>query len=133
MHDLRRDLFILLACYSVHVSIYAAQPSLWHQLQDGDLVMDVFINLMSAVCASMANTAFRLKTGGTSVLSVFHELAYGVAMGLTAGVIVYSIAQAADANKFLQLAMVTLAGWGGAKVIESYSKRYFSNPNRSNT
>lgn len=133
MHDPRRDLFILLACYGVHVSIYAAQPSLWYQLQDGDLVMDVFINLMSAVCASVANTAFRLKRGNVSLLRVFHELVYGIAVGLTAGVIVYSVAQAADANKFLQLAMVTLAGWGGAKVIESYSKKYFSNPNRSNT
>ncbi|MFC3338139.1 hypothetical protein [Paracandidimonas soli] len=87
--------------------------------------MDLFINMMSAICASMANTAFRLKNEALVVSQVFKELAYGIGVGFTAGVIVYAVAEAANANKFLQLALVTLAGWGGAKVIESYSERYF--------
>lgn len=128
----RRDITIILACYGVHASVYAAQLSLWQQLQTGDLIMDLFINLMSAVCASMANTAFRLKNDTAVVNRVFTELAYGIGIGLTAGVITYSIAQAADANKFLQLALVTLAGWGGSKVIESWSSKYFG-PARDKT
>lgn len=125
MHKFRRDLIIILACYGVHALVYAAQLSLWQQLQTGDLIMDLFINLMSACCASVANTAFRLKNDAVVVSQAFKELAYGIGIGLTAGVITYSMAQAADANKFLQLALVTIAGWGGSKVIESYSSKYF--------
>ncbi|QDQ87658.1 hypothetical protein FMZ60_08695 [Alcaligenaceae bacterium SJ-26] len=87
--------------------------------------MDLLINLMSAVCASMTNTAFRLKNESVVVTQVFKELAYGIAIGITAGIITYAVAEAAQFNKFLQLAMVTLAGWGGAKVIEFYSGKYF--------
>ncbi len=125
MHKFRRDFIVILSCYAVHASVYAAQLSLWQQLQTGDLIMDLFINLMSACCASMANTAFRLKNEAAVVSQVFKELAYGIVIGITAGVITYSVAQAADANKFQQLALVTLAGWGGSKVIESYAGRYF--------
>lgn len=126
MRKLRRDLVFIFACYSVHASIYAAQLSLWEQLHADYIMMDVFINLMSATCASMANTAFRLKNEAAVVAQVFKELAYGILFGLVAGVITYSIAQAMDANKFLQLALVTLAGWGGAKVIEGFVAKYFS-------
>lgn len=125
MPKFRRDFIAILSCYAAHASVYAAQLSLWQQLQTGDLIMDLFINLMSACCASMANTAFRLKNEAAVVGQVFKELAYGIGIGITAGVITYSVAQAADANKFLQLALVTLAGWGGSKVIESYSSKYF--------
>ena len=132
MPKFRRDLIVILSCYAVHASVYAAQLSLWQQLQTGDLIMDLFINLMSAICASMANTAFRLKNESAVVGQVFKELAYGIGVGVIAGVITYSMAQAADANKFLQLALVTLAGWGGSKVIESYTGRYFgSSRNKS--
>jgi len=121
----KRDLLIILACYVVHASVYAAQMSLWDQLNASGTMMDLFINLMSAICASMANTAFRLKSETVVVSQVFKELAYGIGIGLTAGVVTYSVAEAAEANNFLQLALVTLAGWGGAKVIESYSNKYF--------
>lgn len=124
MQKFKRDLTFILVCYSVHASVYAAQLSLWEQLNSDYILMDVFINLMSATCASMANTAFRLKNE-TAEVQVFKELAYGILFGLIAGVITYSIAQSMNTNKFLQLALVTLAGWGGAKAIETQMHKYF--------
>lgn len=123
----KRDLLIVVCSYVVHASVYASQVSLWDQINAAGTLMDLFINMMSAICASMANTAFRLKNENLVVAQVFKELAYGLGVGFTAGVITYAVAEAADANNFLQLALVTLAGWGGAKVIESYSDKYFHN------
>tara|TARA_R110000851_G_scaffold333531_1_gene514903 strand:+ start:78884 stop:79291 length:408 start_codon:yes stop_codon:yes gene_type:complete len=121
----KRELFIVLCSYAVHASVYASQVSLWEQINSAGTMMDLFINMMSAICASMANTAFRLKNEALVVTQVCKELAYGIGVGFTAGIIVYAVAEAADANNFLQLALVTLAGWGGAKVIETYSDKYF--------
>ncbi len=121
----RRDLLIVVCSYAVHASVYASQASLWAQINSAGTLMDLFINMMSAICASMANTAFRLKNEALVVAQVFKELAYGIGVGFTAGIITYAVAEAADANNFLQLALVTLAGWGGAKVIETYSTKYF--------
>lgn len=126
MRSLFRKEFLVVVCsYAVHASVYASQVSLWSQLNTTGTMIDLFINLMSAICASMANTAFRLKSTTFEVTKVFKELAYGIGVGFTAGVITYAVAEAAATNKFLQLALVTLAGWGGAKVIETYSSRYF--------
>lgn len=122
---LRKELVFVLCTYAVHASVYASQTSLWEQLNTTGTVIDVFINLMSAVCASMASTAFRLKSVAVDMGTLFKELAYGVTVGVTAGIITYAIAEAAHTNKFLQLALVTLAGWGGAKIIESWTAHYF--------
>lgn len=122
---LRKELLFVLCSYAVHASVYASQASLWAQLSSTGTVIDLFINLMSAVCASMASTAFRLKSVAVDLATLFKELAYGITVGLTAGIVTYAIAEAAHANKFLQLALVTLAGWGGAKIIESWTVRYF--------
>lgn len=120
-----KDLWLLVCCYAVHASAYASQASLWGQINSTGTLIDLFINLMSAVCASMASTAFRLKSMSLSVSALLKELAYGISVGLTAGVVTYAVAEAAATNKFLQLALVTLAGWGGSKIIESWSKKYF--------
>lgn len=121
----RKEVWLVLCSYAVHASVYASQASLWAQLNSTGTVIDLFINLMSAVCASMASTAFRLKSMALDMGKLFKELAYGISVGLTAGVITYAIAEAAATNKFLQLALVTLAGWGGSKIIESWSEKYF--------
>jgi len=130
--DYRQELAVLIGCYSVHAAVYAGQLSLWQELHSNDLIIDVFINLMSAVCASIANTTFRLKNTDIVVSQLFKELLYGIAIGLTAGLITYCIAQASAANKFLQLALVTLSGWGGAKALESQFGKYFGG-NRGET
>lgn len=126
----KKDLLVILCSYAVHASVYASQLSLWAQLNSGGTMMDLFINMMSAICASIANTAFRLKSQMVDLAQMFKELAAGTGVGFTAGIIVYAVAEAAAANKFLQLALVTLAGWGGAKVIESYHNKYFGDKQR---
>lgn len=120
-----RDALVVLACYSIHASVYASQVSLWTQITTGGTVMDMVINLMSAICASMANTMFRLKSEIVVVTRVFKELAVGLLVGITAGIITYALSEAAQTNKFLQLGLVTIAGWAGSKVIEFYSGKYF--------
>jgi len=120
-----RDLCIVGGSFWIHASVYASQGSLWSQINSAGTLMDLAINLMSAVCASMTNTAFRLKNESVVVTQVMKELAYGVAVGVTAGVVTYAVAEAAQTNKFLQLALVTLSGWGGARAIEYYSDKYF--------
>lgn len=120
-----KEVLLLIVCYLTHASVYASQITLWTHLQRSDTVMEIVINLMSALCASMANTAFRLKNQDIVVKRVLVELLSGIGVGLVAGVIVYSMTKAADANVFLQLALVTIAGWGGSKVIETYVERHF--------
>ncbi len=120
-----RELFFVAACYAVHASVYASQPNLWVSLQDNAALMEAVINLMSAICASMANTAFRLKKSDVVVEKVLVELVSGVGVGFVAGLITYSITESMGADIFLQLALVTLAGWGGSKVIETYAEKYF--------
>ncbi|MGR7949602.1 hypothetical protein ACU6HM_10045 [Alcaligenes sp. RM2] len=118
-------MLIVLACYGVHASVYASQVSLWAQLTTGGTIMDLVINLMSATCASTANTMFRLKSEIVVVTRIFKELAVGLLVGITAGIITYALSEAAQTNKFLQLGLVTIAGWAGSKVIEFYSGKYF--------
>ncbi|NLC37309.1 MAG: hypothetical protein GX772_12900 [Alcaligenaceae bacterium] len=87
--------------------------------------MEAVINMMSAICASMANTAFRLKRADVVVEKVLVELVSGVGVGFVAGLITYSVTESMATDVFLQLALVTLAGWGGSKVIETYTEKYF--------
>ncbi|ROT46072.1 hypothetical protein [Pusillimonas sp. NJUB218] len=121
----KKDLLIIICSYSMSASVYASQLSLWAHLNTTGTAVDLVINLMSAICASMANTAFRLKNESVFVSKLIKELAYGIGVGFVAGLVTYAVAEAADTNNFLQLALVTLAGWGGAKVIETYSDKYF--------
>lgn len=121
----RKDVWLVICSYAVHASVYASQVSLWSQLQSPDTMVDLFINLMSAACAAMASTAFRLKSMALDLRKVFIELTYGVIVGVIAGFVTYALAEAVASNKFLQLALVTLAGWGGSKVMESWSAKYF--------
>lgn len=120
-----RDISIIAASFLIHASVYAAQPSLWVQLNTAGTIVDVLINVMSAMCASLANTAFRLKSQAVELSQFFKELAYGLGMGFTAGVIIFAITESAGTDKFLQLALVTVAGWGGAKVMEFYTTKFF--------
>lgn len=120
-----RDVFIVLFTFLVHASAYAAQLSLWAQLNTAGTFMDLLINLMSGVCASMANTAFRLKSQAVDLAKLFKELAYGIGIGFVASIVTFAMTEAAHVHKFMQLALVTLAGWGGAKVIEFYSRKHF--------
>ncbi len=125
-----KEILIVLCCYAVHASVYASQITLWQSLNDGNLLVDAAINLMSAVCAAVANLAFRLKKQEIAVDHFGLELASGIGVGLVAGVVAYSLSRAADANVFLQLALVTIAGWGGSKVIEAYQEKYFGRVDR---
>lgn len=124
------EILIVLGCYAVHASVYASQFTLWQSLSDGNLLVDAAINLMSAICAAVANLAFRLKKQEVSTDRFGLELASGIGVGLVAGVIAYSLSRAADTNVFLQLALVTTAGWGGSKVIEAYQEKYFGRVDR---
>lgn len=124
--SLGRDVMVVAATFFVHASVYAAQPGLWAHLSSSSNLMDLAINLMSGICASMANTAFRLKSKSVNLTNLLKELAYGVGIGFVASVVVYALTEASHMNKFMQLAMVTLAGWGGAKAIEFYSEKHFS-------
>src|SRR3546814_9555828 len=99
----KRDLLIVIFSYAVHASVYASQASLWAQINSAGTLMDLFINMMSAICASMANTAFRLKNEALMVAQVFKELAYGIGVGFTAGIITYAVAEAAEDRKSKRL------------------------------
>lgn len=120
-----RDLGITAISFLIHASVYASQASLWVQLNTAGTIVDVVINVMSAICASLANTAFRLKSQAVELGRFFKELLYGLGMGFTAGIIVFAITESARTDKFLQLALVTVAGWGGAKVMEFYTAKFF--------
>lgn len=120
-----REITFVVACYAVHASVYASQPNLWVSLQDNAVFMEAVINMMSAICASMANTAFRLKRADVVVEKVLVELISGVGVGFVAGLITYSVTESMSTDVFLQLALVTLSGWGGSKVIETYTEKYF--------
>lgn len=123
--NVKRDAFIVLFTFLVHASAYAAQLSLWVQLNNTGTLMDLVINLMSGMCASMANTAFRLKSQQVDLGKLFKELAYGVGVGFVASMVTFALTEASHINKFMQLALVTLSGWGGAKVIEFHTKKHF--------
>lgn len=125
-----RDVFIVLFTFLVHASAYAAQLSLWAQLNTAGTLMDMAINLMSGVCASMANTAFRLKSQAVDLGMLFKELAYGIGIGFVASMVTFALTEASQVHKFMQLALVTLAGWGGAKVIEFHSRKHFGEKER---
>lgn len=120
-----RDVCFVLATFLIHSSVYAAQASLWAQLNSTGTIVDIVINVLSAMCASISNTVFRLKSKAVRLSKFFTELAYGLGMGFTAGVIAFAITESARTDKFLQLAIVTTAGWAGAKVMEYYSDKLF--------
>lgn len=124
--NVRRDFFIVLCTFLVHASAYAAQMSLWAQLNNSGTLMDMIINLMSGVCASMANTAFRLKSEEVDLTKLVKELSYGVGIGFVASMITFTLTEASHVNKFMQLGLVTLAGWGGAKAIEFHARKHFN-------
>lgn len=125
-----RDALIVLSTFLIHASVYAAQLSLWAQLNTTGTLMDLIINLMSGVCASMANTAFRLKSQVVDLAKLFKELAYGISIGFVASIVTFALTEASQVHKFMQLALVTLAGWGGAKVIEFHSRKHFGEKER---
>lgn len=124
--NVKRDVFIVLFTFLIHASAYAAQMSLWAQLNNTGTLMDMVINLMSGVCASMANTAFRLKSQDVDLAKLFKELAYGIGIGFVASMVTFALTEASHVNKFMQLALVTLSGWGGAKAIEFHTRKHFS-------
>lgn len=111
-----------LLCASV-MAATTNQDSLYSQLQ-GDVGIDLLLNVIAACGGGIANTCFKLKTNKEIVINWYKTMLLDLIVSGFVGAIVFMITESYNVDNFWQIAQVGTAGWLGGLVMETVAGKF---------